>query len=103
MFRVLPEFVREEKSQMRSRLLVLLAALALLVTAGFAVGCGDDDDDGGDTTAAGEDLGLIQEGQLLVGTDTPFPPFEQGQPPNLSGYDIDVVNAVAENLGLEVT
>jgi polar amino acid transport system substrate-binding protein len=93
---------------MRSRLLVLLAALALLVTAGFAVGCGDDDDDGGDgTTAEGTapaaDLGLIQEGQLLVGTDSPFPPFEVGQPPNLTGYDIDVVNAVAENLGLEVT
>jgi polar amino acid transport system substrate-binding protein len=89
---------------MSSRLLALLAALALLVTAGFAVGCGgDDDDDGGDTTAAGGDLGLIQEGQLLVGTDTPFPPFEIGQPPNLSGYDIDVVNAVADKLGLEVT
>ena len=91
---------------MRSRLLALLAALALLATAGFAVGCGDDDDDdgnGGDATAAAQDFDLIQEGQLLVGTDTPFPPFEIGQPPNLSGYDIDVVNAVAENLGLDVT
>jgi polar amino acid transport system substrate-binding protein len=90
---------------MRSRLLVLLAALALVLTAGFAVGCGgdDDDDDGGDTTAAGADLGLIQDGQLLVGTDTPFPPFEIGQPPDLTGYDIEVVNAIAENLGLEVT
>jgi polar amino acid transport system substrate-binding protein len=91
---------------MRSRLLVLLAALALIVTAGFAVGCGDDDDDGGDggdTTAAAEDFNLIQDGQLLVGTDTPFPPFEIGKPPDLTGYDIEVVNAVAENLGLEVT
>ena len=89
---------------MRSRLLALLAAMALALAAGFVVGCGDDDDDdGGDTTAASGDLGLIQEGQLLVGTDTPFPPFEIGQPPNLSGYDIELVNAVAENLGLEVT
>jgi polar amino acid transport system substrate-binding protein len=89
---------------MRSRLLALLAALVLALTAGIAVGCGDDDDDdGGDTTAAGGDLGLLQEGQLLVGTDTPFPPFEIGQPPNLSGYDIELVNAIAENLGLEVT
>jgi polar amino acid transport system substrate-binding protein len=89
---------------MRSRLLALLAALALIATAGFAVGCGDDDDDGngGDTTAAAQDFDLIQEGQLLVGTDTPFPPFEIGQPPDITGYDIDVVNAVAENLGLEV-
>jgi polar amino acid transport system substrate-binding protein len=91
---------------MRSRLLVLLAALALIALSGFAVGCGDDDDDGdggGDTTAAAQDFNLIQEGQLLVGTDTPFPPFEIGQPPDISGYDIEVVNAVAEDLGLDVT
>jgi polar amino acid transport system substrate-binding protein len=82
----------------------LLAALALAITAGFVVGCGDDDDDdGGDTTAASGDLGLIQEGQLLVGTDTPFPPFEIGKPPDISGFDIEVVNGIAEKLGLEVT
>jgi polar amino acid transport system substrate-binding protein len=46
---------------------------------------------------------LIQEGQLLVGTDTPFPPFEIGQPPDITGYDIDVVNEIAERLDLEVT
>ena len=32
--------------------------------------------------------------------DTPFPPFEIGQPPNISGYDIEIMNAIAENLGL---
>jgi polar amino acid transport system substrate-binding protein len=90
---------------MSARLLALVASLALLLTGAVFVGCGDDDDDGGDATgtATGADLGLIEEGQLLVGTDTPFPPFEVGQPPNLSGYDIEVVNAVAEKLGLEVT
>jgi polar amino acid transport system substrate-binding protein len=87
---------------MRSRLLALLAALALVVTAGFVVGCGDDDDDG-DGGGGGQDLGLVQEGQLLVGTDTPFPPFEIGQPPDISGYDIEVMDAIAEKLGLEVT
>lgn len=86
---------------MRQRLLAILAVLVLALTAGFAVGCGDDDDDDGG--GGGEDLGLIQEGQLLVGTDTPFPPFEIGQPPDISGYDIDVVNAIAEKLDLEVT
>lgn len=44
---------------------------------------------------------LISEGTLTVGTDTPFPPFEIGQPPDISGYDIEVMNAVAEKLGLE--
>jgi polar amino acid transport system substrate-binding protein len=87
-----------------TRLWILIGLIALLVS-GFAVaGCGDDDDEGdGDeaaTEAPTEDLGLITEGTLTVGTDTPFPPFEIGQPPNISGYDIDVMNAVAENMGL---
>ncbi len=37
-----------------------------------------------------------------MGTDTPFPPFEIGRPPDISGYDIEVMNAIAEDLGLEV-
>jgi polar amino acid transport system substrate-binding protein len=87
---------------MRTRFWLVLGLVALLATAMIAAGCGDDDDDddGGETAAAGEDLGLISEGTLTVGTDTPFPPFEIGQPPNISGYDIDVMNAVAEDLGL---
>jgi ABC-type amino acid transport substrate-binding protein len=88
---------------MRLRIPVLLAAIALFAGGAFAAGCGDDDDNGDTTAAAGGDLGLIQEGQLLVGTDTPFPPFEIGKPPDITGYDIEVVNAVAENLGLDVT
>jgi polar amino acid transport system substrate-binding protein len=82
----------------------VLGLVALLATAIVAAGCGDDDEDEGATTggAATADLGTIEEGQLLVGTDTPFPPFEIGKPPDISGYDIDVVSAVAEDLGLEV-
>jgi polar amino acid transport system substrate-binding protein len=86
---------------MRLRLTAVAAVLAIAAI-GVGAGCGgDDDDDGGD--GGGANLGLIQEGQLLVGTDTPFPPFEIGQPPNITGYDIDIMNAIAENLGLEVT
>jgi polar amino acid transport system substrate-binding protein len=89
---------------MRTRFWLVLGLVALLATAMIAAGCGDDDDDdGGETAAAGEDLGLISEGTLTVGTDTPFPPFEIGQPPNISGYDIEVMNAIAENMDLSVT
>jgi polar amino acid transport system substrate-binding protein len=86
---------------MKPRLLALLAALVLVLTAGFAVGCSDDDD--GDSGGGGDDLGLITEGELLVGTDTPYPPFESGKPPDITGYDIEVMNAIAEDLGVEVT
>jgi ABC-type amino acid transport substrate-binding protein len=59
-----------------------------------------DDTSGGDVNAQPD---LIENGQLLVGTDTPFPPFEIGQPPDISGYDIEVLDAVGEAIGLEVT
>jgi polar amino acid transport system substrate-binding protein len=83
----------------RTRLWIVLAFAFVLATAMIAAGCGgDDDDDGGG--GGGEDLGLITDGTLTVGTDTPFPPFEIGQPPNISGYDIEVMNGIAENLDL---
>jgi polar amino acid transport system substrate-binding protein len=85
---------------MRLRLVGVAAVLAIAVLA-VGAGCGgDDDDDGG---GGGNELGLIQEGQLLVGTDTPYPPFEIGQPPEITGYDIEVGRAVAQKLGLQPT
>ena len=76
----------------KSKTWIVLAITALVAGAIFAAGCGGDDDGGsGDT---------IKEGELLVGTDTPFPPFEIGQPPDISGYDIDVMDAIAEDLDL---
>jgi len=82
----------------RTRLWMVLGFVVVLAGALVAAGCGgDDDDDGG---GGGEDLGLITDGTLTVGTDTPFPPFEIGQPPDISGYDIEVMDAIAENLDL---
>jgi ABC-type amino acid transport substrate-binding protein len=71
-----------------------IALVVALATAGIAAGCGDDN--------GGGDLGLIKDGQLLAGIDTPFPPFEKAHPPNVTGYDIDVINAIADEMGLEV-
>lgn len=77
---------------------LIVVLLALLASALFATGCGSDDtsSDGG----ASGDLGLISEGTLLVGIDTPYPPFEIGQPPDISGFDTEVMNAIADQLGV---
>jgi polar amino acid transport system substrate-binding protein len=87
-----------------TRLWLVVGLVLALAAVSLAAGCGDDDDSGdGDTTTAGgggEDLGLIKEGTLSVGTDTPYPPFEIGQPPDISGYDIEVMNGIAEQLNL---
>jgi len=53
-----------------------------------------EDDSGTGGPAGGDDL--------LVATDAPFPPFEIGEPPNVSGFDIDVMNEIADRLGSEV-
>jgi polar amino acid transport system substrate-binding protein len=87
---------------MRLRFAAVAAVLAIAAV-GVGAGCGGDDDDDDGGGGGGANLGLIQEGQLLVGTDTPFPPFEIGQPPNITGYDIEVMNAIAESLGVDVT
>ena len=79
----------------KNRLLAALAVLAMLAVPLLAVGCGDDDDDGG-----GDGDGAAQ--QLVVGSDIPFPPFEQGRAPNYTGFDIDLVNEIAERANLQV-
>jgi ABC-type amino acid transport substrate-binding protein len=73
----------------------LLAALALCAVALLAVGCGSDDDDGttGGAGGGGE--------KLTVGSDIPYPPFEQGKAPNYTGFDVELLEAVAENTGRE--
>jgi polar amino acid transport system substrate-binding protein len=87
-------------------LLILVAALTLGLTALIAVGCGDDDDDGGGTTDDGATATFetIEEGVLSVGTDAPYPPFLTSTPdkPDFSGYEVELFNGVAEELGYEV-
>jgi ABC-type amino acid transport substrate-binding protein len=88
---------------MRSRIPVLLAAMALLAGSAFAAGCGgDDDDNGGETTAAEGQLNTIEPGKLIVGSDIPYAPFEQGREPNYEGLDIDLVKEIGSRLGLTV-
>jgi polar amino acid transport system substrate-binding protein len=91
------------EEQMRATRTSLIAALvALFAAALFAMGCGDDDgDSGGSSGGGGSDLGLIKEGTLTVGTDTPYPPFEIGQPPDITGFDIEIMNGIAKDLGLK--
>jgi polar amino acid transport system substrate-binding protein len=100
--------------------------LALLVVLGFvASACGDDDQDadtgdttttegtGGDTSTTGgtgttvdiASLGLISDGTLTVCSDIPYSPFEfedEANPGEFTGFDVEVVEAIAGNLGLEV-
>lgn len=95
------------------RLLAVVFALSLLAAA-----CGDDDDTDAEAGAAGgdaaedagggeaascakEDLTLVSDGVLTIGTDSPaFPPwFVDDDPTNGEGFESAVAYAIAEELG----
>ena len=67
----------------------------------FLWACGADEGDADRDGAAARDLGLIQRETLTVGSEIPYPPFEAGDPPDYEGFDIDVINAIADSLELE--
>ncbi len=78
-----------------SRLTALLAAIALLAIAAFAAGCGSSDSTTGGTEASSGGGGET----LTVGSDIPYPPFEQGKPGNYTGFDIELMEAIGEKIG----
>lgn len=86
----------------------LFAGLAIAATATLALaGCATGSDDAGSDTepTADNEYGLIEAGTLTVCSDIPYAPFEFEDPSTetgYSGYDIDLLGAIAENLGLEL-
>ncbi len=85
-----------------TRLWLVIAMIIGLFATAVVAGCGDDDDDSSGGSEESTDLGLIQDGTLIVASDIPYPPFEQGDPPDYEGFDIDLINAVAEEMDLDV-
>lgn len=81
----------------RNRALLTAAAASAALLA--LTGCGSSGESGG----AGEELGLVSGDTLTVATEGTYRPFsyhdESGE---LVGYDVEVAEAVAENLGLEI-
>jgi ABC-type amino acid transport substrate-binding protein len=78
--------------------------LLVLLSAAFALAaCGDDDDSGATKPASStESVKTIEQGILTVGADIPFAPFEIGKPPDYDGFDIDLINAIADRMKLDV-
>ena len=78
-----------------SRLTALLAALAICATAVFAAGCGSSDNS--TTGASGGGGGE----KLTVGSDVPYPPFEEfgKTKTEFKGFDVELVEAIAKKIG----
>ncbi|HET8954765.1 MAG TPA: basic amino acid ABC transporter substrate-binding protein [Solirubrobacterales bacterium] len=80
-----------------TRLIALFAVLLLALTSAVVIGCGG----GSDTTGTSEGGGGGGGGgePLTVGSDIPYPPFEQGKSGEYTGFDIELMEAIGEKIG----
>jgi len=76
----------------RKLLAVLLALMLMTALLGIA-GCGG----GGGGTSKYE---TIESGKLLCGSETSFPPFEYVEGGTIKGFDVDLMAAIAKEMGL---
>lgn len=83
---------------------LLLMLLTILAAAAIAAGCGEDDDSG-DSKSSKSDTKtpkpLKAGGELVVCTDVPYPPAEYLEGDKFVGYEIDIMDEVADRLGVE--
>ncbi|MDF2509443.1 MAG: polar amino acid transporter substrate-binding protein [Microbacterium sp.] len=84
----------------------LIAATALVFAVAALTACS-----GSSTPAStagdeeGSDFGLVQDGTLTVATEGTYRPFSfhgDGGSGDLTGFDVEIIQAVADKLGLEV-
>lgn len=88
----------------RFRRTTALASL-VLVPALLLAGCGDDDDESAASSSGSGDaeIELVSDGALTVCSDTPYEPFEFTDDDGTdTGYDMDLLRAIAEDAGLEL-
>jgi len=77
-----------------TRLTALFAVFLLAITSLVVVGCGSSDDTTGNSSG-----GASGGEPLTVGSDIPYPPFEQGKSGEYTGFDIELMEAIGEKIG----
>ncbi|MEU0476797.1 ABC transporter substrate-binding protein [Streptomyces olivaceus] len=81
----------------RARIMAATTAAAGLV---LAAGCSSDDGgDGGKNTAGGVEL--VKADQLTTCTHLPYPPFQSEIDGKVQGFDVSLVDLVADDLGVK--
>jgi len=86
----------------------LIAATALVAAAALTACSGSNtpaSTSGSGETSASSDFGLVQDGTLTVATEGTYRPFsfhDDGGSGDLTGFDVEIIQAVADKLGLEV-
>ncbi|MGW7663011.1 transporter substrate-binding domain-containing protein, partial [Streptomyces sp. NPDC054756] len=81
----------------RTRVLAATTATAGLV---LVAGCSSDDGGSGTKTAAGG-VELVKAGQLTTCTHLPYPPFQSEIDGKVQGFDVSLIDLVADDLGVK--
>lgn len=75
-------------------------ALALVMALGLLAGCGSSNSDtNSDANTSGDDAAKTK---LVVATSPDFPPFESLEGGEVVGIEVDILNKVAEKMGMEL-
>ncbi|MFI5696960.1 ABC transporter substrate-binding protein [Kribbella sp. NPDC051586] len=79
------------------------ATVALAAVLGLSLSaCGDDSGSGGsDDKAKAAGITLVKPGKLTVCTHLPYKPFQYKDGTDVVGFDVDLLNLVADDLGLK--
>ncbi|MEU4010962.1 ABC transporter substrate-binding protein [Streptomyces pseudogriseolus] len=81
----------------RTRVLVATTATAGMV---LLAACTSTDDSGGGSTTAGG-VELVKAGQLTTCTHLPYPPFQSEIDGKVQGFDVALIDLVADDLGVK--
>ncbi|MFE7893997.1 basic amino acid ABC transporter substrate-binding protein [Streptomyces sp. NPDC057412] len=81
----------------RTRVLAATTATAGLV---LVAGCSSDDGGSGTKTAAGG-VELVKAGRLTTCTHLPYPPFQSEIDGKVQGFDVSLIDLVADDLGVK--
>ena len=75
-------------------------ALALVMALGLLAGCGGSNSD--NSTPSGDDASDAAKTKLVVATSPDFPPFESLEGGEVVGIEVDILNKIAEKMGMEL-
>ncbi|MFI5552419.1 transporter substrate-binding domain-containing protein [Streptomyces sp. NPDC051738] len=84
----------------RTRILAATTATAGLV---LVAGCSSDGDGGGGTKTAAGGVEVVKAGQLTTCTHLPYPPFQSEIDGKVQGFDVSLIDLVADDLGVKQT
>ncbi|HEX4753102.1 MAG TPA: transporter substrate-binding domain-containing protein, partial [Solirubrobacterales bacterium] len=74
---------------------LLVGALAIVVA-----GCGGGSSSSSSSSTTSEESSGGGE-KLTVGSDIPYPPFEQGKKGSYTGFDVELMEAIGKEIGRE--